>query len=331
MSNHRASIGSGLALLLALVVSGCENFLAVNDDPNAPESAPMEQILPGLIVEFTGEVLAGDPAQWSSQWLQQWSYNRDEEPYSQVELYELTSIDTDGFWSDPYTDVMVEAKNIMDEAAASEDWAYHGIAKFLLAWAATVLSDMYGPIPFTETFDPLNPDPAYDSQQAVYERAQRMIEEAIEEMQRPSDRTPGANDLLLAGDMARWVALAHTVQARLHMRLTHAPGETATDRAEQALSSLADGITETVAFEYLGGEGAEQPLYDEDASQWDFEQVVATTFIERLRELDDPRLPVMVAPADYDGALRGHIPGELRNITGDPFFDEMDQIGRAHV
>ncbi|HEX6937806.1 MAG TPA: SusD/RagB family nutrient-binding outer membrane lipoprotein [Longimicrobiales bacterium] len=264
-------------------------------------------------------MLAGAPAQWSGQWLQQWSYNRDEMPYSQIELYELTSIDTDEFWSNAYTDVMVEARNIMEGAEAGEAWAYHGIARFLLAWAATIVCDAFGPIPFSEALDPLNPDPAYDTQQEVYRVAQQMIEEAIEEMQRPGDRVPGANDLLLGGDMARWVQLAHTVQARLHMRLTYAPGESAEERARLALDALAQGITETVAFDYLGGPGARQPLWN--SVEWDDPQTASSTFVELLRGLGDPRLPIMVAPAAYDGAYRGHVPGALRNVTGDPFFD----------
>ncbi|HEX7118518.1 MAG TPA: SusD/RagB family nutrient-binding outer membrane lipoprotein [Longimicrobiales bacterium] len=323
MSKRRATTGIGLALLLALPAGGCESFLAVNDNPNEPESVRMEQTLPGLIVAFTNDVLAGAPAEWSGQWLQQWSYNRDEMPYSQIELYELTSIDTDEFWSDAYTNVMVEARNIMDEAAASEAWAYHGIAKFLLAWTATIVSDAFGPIPFSEALDPLNPDPAYDTQQEVYQAAHQMIEEAIEEMQRPGDRVPSANDLLLAGDMARWVQLARTVQARLHMRLTNAPGESAEERAQQALNALAEGITETVAFDYVGGPGARQPLWN--SVEWDDPQTASSTFIALLERLDDPRLPIMVAPAAYDGAYRGHVPGALRNITGDPFFDEQDR------
>ncbi|HEX7051777.1 MAG TPA: SusD/RagB family nutrient-binding outer membrane lipoprotein [Longimicrobiales bacterium] len=327
MWNHRASAGIGLALVLALAAGGCENFLDVNDDPNAPESVPVAQILPGIIVEFT-ELGTGSPLYspegWTSLWMQQWSYNQPW-PYSRTDLYEVTAIDTDDVWAEAYDDVMIEAKNLMDVAEANEDWAYHGLAQFLLAWTATRLSDMFGPIPFTEALDPLNPDPAYDDQQVVYQTAQQMIAEAIEEMQMPGDNVPGENDLIFGGDMARWVQLAHTVQARLHMRLAYAPGESPTDRAQKALDELANGITESVAFDYIGGEGNRQPLYDYDGADWNTRYVIAAPFIDLLEGLNDPRLPIMVAPAAYDGAFRGHIPAADRMVTGDPFFDDSDR------
>lgn len=219
MSLQRAPTTISLTLALVLTLGACEDFLDVNTDPNNPVNVRMEQTLPAVLTVFHRNILDGDPTEWSTQWLQQWSHNRDNHDYSQVQLYELTAIDTDDFWGDLYADVAQECVNMMAETEANGDWAYHGIAKFILAWTMTTAVDMFGPVPFTEAFDPLNPDPAYDSEQSIYQQAQQYIEEAVEDMQRPSNRVPGNNDLLFGGDMSRWVQLAHTVQARLHMRL----------------------------------------------------------------------------------------------------------------
>jgi hypothetical protein len=325
ISINRAARSGALALVLATTLSACDSFLDVNTDPNNPTHVRMEQTLPAVLAVFHRSILDGNPTEWSTQWLQQWSYNRDNYGYSQIQLYELTSIDTDAFWGDLYADVGQETVNIMAETEKTGDWAYHGIAKFIHAWTMTIATDMYGPIPFTEAFDPLNPDPAYDSEKVVYDAAHEMIAEAIDEMQRPSARVPGDNDLLFGGDMDRWVQLARSVQARLHLRLVKAPGENATARAQAALDALAGGITEDATFDYLGGADARSPMYGYRADDWDSSTTISKTFVDLLRGLDDPRLAVLARPAEYDGVIRGHVPGQPRNTTGDAFFDEGER------
>jgi hypothetical protein len=148
--------GAGVVTAVALVGAavGCSDFLDVNKDPNAPESVRMELTLPGVLVAFDNDILASSYTDWGTEWSQQWSYNRDSRPYSVFQHYEMTSIDTDGFWGDVYADVMQECKNIMEETEANEDWQYHGIAKFLFAWAATIVSDAFGPVPLSEPRPP---------------------------------------------------------------------------------------------------------------------------------------------------------------------------------
>jgi hypothetical protein len=316
----RAATALGLALVLA-TASACDSFLDVNTDPNNPVHVRMEQTLPAVLAVFHRNILNGDPTEWSTQWLQQWSYNRDNYGYSQIQLYELTSIDTDAFWGDLYADVGQETVNIMAETAETGDWAYHGIAKFINAWTMTIAADLYGPVPFTEAFDPLNPDPAYDSEKVVYDRAHKMIEEAIADMQRPSVRTPGENDLLFGGDMTRWVQLARSVQARLHLRLVNAPGENATQRAQAALNAIAGGVTQDATFDYVGGAGARSPMYNYTAQDWNSSTTISKTFVDLLTGLNDPRLAVIARPAEYDGVIRGHVPGQPRNTTGNALFD----------
>lgn len=312
---NRARMTVALMAALAVPSSGCDDFLDVNKNPNAPESVRMELTLPGVIAAVTVDILAGDYTDWGTEWSQQWSYNRDSRAYSVFQHYEMTSIDTDGFWNDVYADVMQECSNIMKETAENEDWQYHGIAKFLFAWTATIVSDAFGPVPFSEAFDTQNPDPAYDTQQQVYQRAFELIDEAIEEMQRPpSSRVPGDNDLLFAGDMAHWVRLAKTVKARLHMHLVYAPGENSQQHAQAALDALAGGITgnaDDAEFIFTGGDGGRQPLYGFGNGGWDETNVPSEFFVTLLQGLNDPRLPIMVEPALADGVFRGHRNGAL--------------------
>src|SRR5690606_35264965 len=194
-------------LLVSVVVGsivGCADFLDVNDNPNTATDVRMDLILPGVLVNFTQNIL-GFPTErygsttgltsWATEWTQQWSWNRDERPYSQFHHYEVSEGDADQPWNAAYTNVMKNSLIIMQKASESGDWPYHGIAKFIFAWTLSIVSDAWGPVPYKQAFDTRVYGPAYDSQQEVYAGVHQLIEEAIEEMRREG-RTPTSNDLL---------------------------------------------------------------------------------------------------------------------------------------
>ena len=319
MSNHRTI----LSILAALSVAGCDNFLDVNDNPNAPEDARIDLTLPAQMVVFGHSVLAGSPTLWGGEWMQQYSFNRETRSYSEIHRYELSALNVDFPWVTAFADVIREGNNIVAKGTPANDWAYVGIAKFLNAWTFSYVADMWGPIPFKEASDPLNPTPKYDDQKTVYEGVHGLLDEAIADMQKTTTRRPTTNDLLYSGDMAKWVKLARHVQARLHMRMAYAPGENTQDRAQKALTALGQGLAsnaDDADMRYAGKVvGARQPF-------WTFEEIEAWSaseyYVELLRGLNDPRLPITVRPALRDQALRGH-----RNGAGQENDSTVSNIG----
>ena len=296
-----------MPVLAALSMGACDNFLDVNENPNAPEDARIDLTLPAQIVVFGHSVLAGSPTLWGGEWMQQYSYNRETRSYSEIHRYELSALNVDFPWVAAFADVIREGNNIIAKGTAANDWAYVGIAKFLNAWTFSYVADMWGPIPFREASDPLNPTPKYDDQKTVYEGVHAMLDEAIADMQKTAARRPGTNDLLYGGDMVKWIKLARNIQARLHLRLAYAQGENTQDRAQKALTALAQGLAsnaDDADLRYAGKVvGARQPF-------WTFEELEAWAasehYVELLRGLNDPRLQITVRPALRDQSLRGH-------------------------
>lgn len=304
-------------VLLAVLVGGCESFLDVNEDPNAPVNARVDVRLPSVVTGVVHSVYYGDPGQWTSEWIQQTSYNRDSRSYSEIQLYEVQDNASNGAWSFHYATILNETKLMMEELDPEVDPAYYGLAKFIHAWTWAHTTDLWGPIPFTEALEPGEPTPAYDPQlPTVYDQVLTMMDEAIADMKRPSLRTPEANDLLFEGDMGRWVQLARHVQARHQLRLAYAQGEDPQERAQAAITALAEGLTSTaddVVFEYPGGPGGRNPLWRYQTSPLLF--VASGLTIDMLKERDDPRLPIMAEPAvkdleeDGETVYRGHYNG----------------------
>jgi hypothetical protein len=294
-----------LGLLLAAAVGGCNDFLAVNTNPNAPENASLPIRLPAVIGGFAHSVYYGETALWGAEWTQQFSYNRATRSYAEVHRYELQDTDGTSAWNWFYAGPLNDANNLMKEATAENDIVYRGLGKFLYAWMFAHITDMWGPVPFTQTFDPTIREPKYDEQKVVYEAVHKLLDEAIAEMSSPTGRRPTTNDLLFNGDMTRWVKLARHVQARHHLRLAYAPGEDKVARAQKALTSIAAAFTsnaDDAEFQYPGGANARNPLYTFQELQGQL--VASEKMVELLRSRNDPRMPFYFRPAAYD-SVRG--------------------------
>ncbi len=313
--------------LVAVLAGGCKDFLDVNDDPNAPVNARVEVRLPAIITGIVHSVYYGDPPLWGVEWMQQTSYNRATRSYDELHFYEVQDNSPNGWWSFYYAGILNETKLMMQETDPEAD-AFHGIARFISAWAWAMTTDFWGPIPFTEALDPSNPNPSYDDQQVVYEAVDKWFDEAIAEMKRAASeasiRKPGANDLLFNGNMSQWVKLVRHVQARHRLRLADAPWANRQQLAQGALNALQEGLAgnaDDVDFTYSGEDEGRNPLWL-FRDRGDIFKVSKLT-VDLLQERNDPRLPIMVEPALSDGAYRGHVNG----AAPDP-DSSISQVGR---
>jgi hypothetical protein len=169
-------------------------------------------------------------------------------------------------------------------------------------------------VPFKDAGNTSIREPEYDEQKVVYEGVQKLIDEAIVDMEKPA-RNPGNVDLLYKGDMSKWVKLAHVIQAQSHMRLTSAPGESKTDRANKALAELAKGFTsnaDDADFAYPGGNNRRPPWYAIGRGFSDGQFVADAFMLSLMQPRNDPRQGVLFRPAPLDTpniVYRGHVSG----------------------
>jgi hypothetical protein len=209
--------------------------------------------------------------------------------------------------------VLNEAKNIMETAEAREDWAYLAPAKIVYAWSFSMATDVWGPVPHAEALDPLVRKPAYDNQQAVYESVVRLLDEAIDELQRPvfPTRVPRVNDLVYGGEQYKWLRLAHVLKAQALMRPAYAAGQSAQNRATQALAALENGFTgnlDDADFRYPNNTAGR------DMHPWSVARLVAgyrvsQYYVTLLQARSDPRLNI-TANAASGNVRRGHKNGD---------------------
>lgn len=316
--------GAARATPMLLALGACQSFLDVNTNPNAPETATIDIRLPALEATFIHSTYYGQTALWGSEWTQQWAFNGTRRSYAQVQNYELFDTDAASSWDYFYSRPGNAAFTMARDASADADVYYRGIAKLFYAWTFQIITDLWGPAPYTEAFKPEIREPKYDTQQFIYAGILANLDTAVTLFSSTSTaaRKPTTNDLLFAGDMTRWNKLAHLLQARANLRLAYASGEDKVARANKALSALAGALAsnaDDAEFTYPGGANARNPNYTFQELRTVF--VASAYFVQLLKTRSDPRLPILFTPIVYDsikgtGASRVTFPAKAGTFVG---------------
>jgi hypothetical protein len=311
------------AVLAVMQLSACQDFLDVNTNPNAPESATVDIRLPALEATFIHSSYYGSVALWGSEWTQQWAFNASARSYAEVQKYELQDTDASTTWDYLYSRPGNASFTMARDASAEADSYYKGIAKLFQAWTFQLITDLWGPAPYTDAFKPEIREPKYVSQQTIYNGVFANLDTAVSLLSIPSGpRRPSTNDLLYAGDMTKWNKLAHFLQARANLRLAYASGEDKISRANKTLAALAGGFAsnaDDADFTYPGGANARNPNYTFVDLRTVF--VGSQFMIQMLQSRNDPRLGILFTPIYYDsirgtGTARRTFPAKPNTFVG---------------
>lgn len=305
-----------IAALAGLVgLSACEKYFDdVNVDPTRPTDVTPTVLLPSAQA-FYAYGMQGDVSRFTSLITSQ-IYGADRQ-FATYQIYSITETDTDNWWKfNHYGGAMMDVKNLIDYAEAGGAPHYVGIGKVLMAYGLMTATDLVGDVPYTEAFQGLdNLQPAYDSQQEVYNTIQELLTEAKVDLLDTlfAVTEPGSEDLVYAGDLFQWVKLANVLSARAYLHL----GKVDANNYNLALAALGvDGIDcfgspADDAVMYFGSdETAAGPWYQYNSQRADilFEGFILDT----MTALGDPRL---ASYYDVDGWL-----GEYFTRPDAPYF-----------
>lgn len=281
--------------ILGFLTVSCQKNLDINEDPNQPTEVPENLMLPSLLSNFSYEVVGGYPVRTTSLWTKQTAYAVDG---AHAGGYAITASDVNNLWTYfSYSDVMNNAVLLKDQALENGNPHYSAIAKIILAWNLSIITDLFGDVPYSEAFRGSEGilKPKYDAQEDVYKSIQTLLSEAIEEAnQDGGNLLPGGDDLVYGGNMDSWTNLAHTLKARFYLRLSNAPGYNAATQAQLALDELAKGSIDASTqpeFEYFSATGAENPWYQFAIDgKWNTATRPSQFYVNMLLDNNDPRL-----------------------------------------
>jgi hypothetical protein len=301
-----------LTLLFTVIgMVSCDEALDINESPNNPASSTPALTLPSGML-YSGQTVGLDFALVSGFIAQYWTQSPQAGQYEVYDRYNYNGNSTSAGWQNSWYGAMADLKFVKEQGVEDGLNNHAAIATLLLAYQYQVLVDLFDQVPFDEA---LNGDEGvlqagYQSGEEVYDRIIDLIDEGLDLIV-PGGVAPGAEDLMLQGDMEMWEKFGNTLKLRVYMRQSEARPSVAQAGIQELESSGAVflGSGENVAIAYPGTNGNQNPLYSGDVSAnpglGDVNISGSASVINPMLDVGDPRIDFYYDPAVNSG---NHVP-----------------------
>jgi hypothetical protein len=312
------------AVVMALGLASCTEYLDINQDPNAPSEKDVstDMILPA--VEMNLAVTYGDYLRITGGYYSQiYAHQFGTSNYVDYSQFKMSATRSSGSYTQLYQKVILNAQTIIEKSEAAEDWGTYLAAVTLRAFALQALVDVYGEIPYTEALDPANLTPKYDEGIDIYKG---VIAELDNALSKAVGSMPVATSFLFKGEKAdKWIEFANSLKFKMLMRM----GDVAT---AQALVDEDNFISDDVKMAGCWKNEAQQesPFYGEEFStlggSTQINVVANLAIIGTMQQKDaggnivyqDPRL-VKYFTTNKSKEYTGNISGTNMSTASEPF------------
>ncbi|SDZ74965.1 Starch-binding associating with outer membrane [Arachidicoccus rhizosphaerae] len=327
------------ALLILASLTGCSKFLDVNQNPNNPESADPNLLLPTAQVSLG--VAVGNSFQIYGNVLSQyWTQNSSASQYKSIEQYAFTNANFNYPWVFLYRDALINLQIIIDNATDHQT-QYAAIAYLLKAYGLQLATDAFGDVPNKEALKGEG-NPTYDPQEVVYDSIFQYIEKGKSLIDTNSEEVPGSDDLLFGGDMSEWMAFANTLELKAYLRLSEVDEAKSKAGVQALYAENAKFLDKDAAIQYSSTGGNQNPLYINMVGLGKTQNLVASaTIVTAFKRNNDPRLNVLfdkisgqdtiayIKQGDYQNAKqKGSAPSAL---VGGNAMDEASALAPVRL
>ena len=211
------------ALLGAMFLTSCEDFLDVNKSKDSAISTSVDQVLP--VATFYASQICYDHAEYGVYMCQALTTGGKSQtgsyPYSQG--WEFLGVNRHPMWRRHFYDLGANIQKMNELAEAKGNRNAILIGRTVMLMSTMLTTDAFGDMPRSQVYQ--SSSPRYDTQAEVYEWMFQEAEELLKLYKDPewvkcptnlliSDRM----DRIYGGDMAKWELFCKAIRARLWLR-----------------------------------------------------------------------------------------------------------------
>ena len=306
--------------ILVFASFGCtKNLSDLNIDPKNASTAPSYAIFTNAQREFSN-TLASSSVNLNIFRLitQHWQQTQ----YPQESQYDLASREiNDATWNALYRDVirdLREAKTLIpidvltpagtpDTDRANNQLA---ITEILEIYAWYFLVTTYGDIPYSEALDINKPFPKYDDAKTIYNDLLTRLDAAIGKLN-PAKESFRSADLVYAGNTGSWKKFANSLKLKMGILIADNDLAKAKSVVEAAVTSgVFTSNNDNAEIHYLSNPPNTNPIWVDLVQSGRDDFVGASTLIDELNSLNDPRLDNFFTPDQTGTEFSGANPGE---------------------
>ncbi len=205
--------------LLYIISSGCKkDYLDINDNPNNPDNASPELVLPNALNVTAGRQI--NTYTFISGWMGQWAISGSYAPSnSNFTTYRQTTDFGNAIWTNIYNN-LEDYEYTRSTAHDQSKPFFEGAAMIMKSYEYQQLIDMFGNIPYTQSLQNVDAIlPTYDDASSVYEDLVKKIDTGISLIKVSGGQGASASsDIMFSGDVTSWVQFANTLKLRILMR-----------------------------------------------------------------------------------------------------------------
>ncbi len=224
-------------LFVVALVSSCEKYLDVNQNPNAATKPPINGLLIGTTQNTALNVYrVADITSYYVQYLANTSLAGATDTYQ--------PIDVSGTWTDLYSNMtdLYDLQRLGQEQGALK---YQGVAKIMMAANLQLVHSLWGSAPYSNAFTGETLTPTYDNAEAVYDSCISLLNSGIALLSSTATSIDlnAEADLIHHGVATAWIKTAHALKARLLNQLSKKPAYSAAainTELAAAYTSIAD-------------------------------------------------------------------------------------------
>ena len=315
----KTPLKSLIALLLTgltLSLSGCDEYLDINKNPNNPDQVAASNLLAPIQNQFVLGI-QGD-ARYMGSYVQNWNNSAGGGVWD-LHGYAINSDQNGDIWRSVYWRGGRNLLNLINDAEANQRWDYVGVGQVMQAWGWQMLTDQHGEIIIKEAYDqdPNKNTFNYDTQEFSYAEVVRLCQEAIKNLNRSdgavSTASLGRGDRIYSGDRLKWKKFAYGLLA---INAHHLSNKKSLYKPDQVIAYVDSAFTsnaDDAQFTFNGLSTADGSFFGPLRQNLQF--YGQSAFTVRLLDgtvfdgVKDPRLPIML-PVSGDGVFRGILPGQ---------------------
>lgn len=234
-----------------------------------------------------------------------------------------------------YTEAIKDVQDLVNtlQSGVVGDETMLGMARIWRVIIFHRLTDLYGDVPYSQAgkgFLEGVDFPEFDTQEAIYDDMLKELEEAVAQI--GSDGGFGSSDLIFAGDTDKWKRLGNSLMLRLGMRLSEVDAAKAQEWVGKA---IAGGVLQAGEDAFIvhtnGPEGINRngigEVLDQSNGFGDDCPRISETFINWMKDHNDPRLSIIASPSANTGEFVGLPSGlDATTIIDNPTGDELDDF-----
>nr|MBI1231512.1 SusD/RagB family nutrient-binding outer membrane lipoprotein [Cytophagales bacterium] len=335
-------VNSLYKFVIAFVLLGaisCDSLDEINENPNgiSPTTANPNLLLPAVMRQAALNInnlgygdLAGTV-----------QHTQKDGWFTGHNQYEWGLQDWNGWY-----DLLRNNRFIMERAEATGLDFHKGIALTMKSFIFGTVTDLWGDAPYTMALRGDQPGlenefPAFDSQEVIYDGVINDLKAASQIF------SSGSNagiipqyDLYFGGNVQRWHKFANSLLLRYYMRLSAKKPDLAKAGIEEVFRTgvFLSSADEDVVMNYIGASAADSwpSATDFDAGSGFRRIKPTTTLINRMLEIEDPRVPVWFRPVHCkwveDPTLTTAIDPFIREngviLQGRVSFNDADYVQR---